>query len=311
MSKDFHDVLKEQEILGVRIDKETTSKVVQRYGFFPYSVWRMQNDKALEEIVDDDLAKNTYLGKMFKNNPEHRVKVKQKGYSSMLAEGLSKFNPALAKRIISYWTDENDVVLDPFSNRGVIAIMAAHLGRKGLVYEIVPSYYEHICKVIERLNKPNNALFKRYYDVKAFLGNANNMSAIETNSVDLVLSSPPYWNIEKYESVDGQLSDYKTYKSFLKAYYECIKEIYRVVKPGKFAIFVVGDFRRPEYSGGKSKLIRFGRHTEVLFEKAGFETWDIGINFLYSTPSVIGVHTAAKMGRLLKSHEYILVFKKG
>jgi hypothetical protein len=38
----------------------------------------------------------------------------------------------------------------------------------------------------------------------------------ENNFADMILTCPPYWNIEKYESCNGQLSDEKSYDSFLK-----------------------------------------------------------------------------------------------
>ena len=82
------------------------------------------------------------------------------------------------------------------------------------------------------------------------------------------------------------------------------------MKSGGFAIFVVNDFRKPVTNGQPSKLIRFSRDTEICMETAGFETYDIGINFLFSTPSVIGVNKFIEMKRLLKSHEYMLIFRK-
>lgn len=305
---DIDKIFRELEILDVHQDKQLTSDVVKKYGFFPYSVWRVQNDSELAKLVDDKIAEGTY-------NADKRlvdkVKSKHKGYASKLNEGLSKFNPAVAYRIIKYWSDPGDVVLDSFSNRGVIAIVAAHLGRKGRIYEIVPSYHAQVVKVMNDIKKnANKSLFKKEYDMEAYLGDARECKYTEDNSVDLWCSSPPFWNIEKYESVDGQLSDIETYRDFLKQYYKAMKQIYRVLKPGKFAVFVVNDFRRSPAPGEPTKLIRFSKDTENLMTKAGFELWDMVINFLYSTPSVIGINKCAEMKRTLKSHEYILIFKK-
>ena len=308
---DIESIYRELEILGIQdVDRRLTSDVVQKYGFFPYSVWRVQNDSTLTALVEDDIAEGTYGAD---KSLIDKVSSKKKGYANKLSgKGLSKFNPAVAYRIIKYWSKPGDVVLDSFSNRGVIALIAGHLGRKGRIYEIVPSYHAHVDKLFKRLEKSSKkGLFQSVkYDLKAYLGDARECKYTEDNSVDLWCSSPPFYNLERYESVDGQLSDIETYSDFLKSYYKAMKQIYRVLKPGKFAIFVVNDFRRPRAPGEKSELILFSDDTKRLMKKAGFEMWDIVVNFLYSTPSVIGINKCAEMHRTLKSHEYILVFKK-
>jgi DNA modification methylase len=304
---EFDDVLDELEILDVDVDKTTVSNVVKKYGFFPYSVWRVKSNKQMEELCGDDIATGTYMAKSQKSMIGKSAQ-KKKGYTGV-ANGLSRFNTEVAKRLVNYYTDEGDVVLTPFGSRGIITIIAAHLGRKGVVYEIHPKYASHIQNQIDRLNN-KKSLIKKHYDAVCYCGNANNMEMIDDDSIDCVITSPPFWDIEKYESCEGQLSDIDDYYDFLEEYQLCLNEIYRVMKPGGFAIFVVNDFRKSPSKGEKSRLIRFSRDTEIGMEKAGFETYDIGINFLYSTPSVIGVNKRAELRQLLKSHEYILVFRK-
>lgn len=304
---ELREVLDELEILGATDDKETASKVVRQYGFFPYSVWRVKSNRLLEELCGDDIATDTYLTKDQKSLIG-KTKQKKKGYTGV-NNGLSRFNTEVAKRLIEYYTEPGDTVLTPFGSRGIITIIAAHLDRKGIVYEIHPKYANHIQTVIDDLNS-KKTLIKKHYDATCYCGNANNMDKIEDNSIDCIITSPPFWDIEKYESCEGQLSDVDDYYEFLEDYQLCLNEIYRVTKPNGIAIFVVNDFRKSPSYGEPSRLIRFSRDTEIGLEKAGFQTWDIGINFLYSTPSVIGVHKRAELKQLLKSHEYILVFKK-
>lgn len=303
------DALNELEILGAdeNINKKDISAVVQKYGFFPYSVWRVKSNKLLEELCGDDIATGTYMSKESKSMIG-KAKSKKKGYTGV-TNGLSRFNTEVAKRLVEYYTEPGDTVLTPFGSRGIITIIAAHLGRTGIVYEIHPKYANHIKNVIKKLND-KKALFAKHYDATCHCGNANNMDKIEDDSIDCIITSPPFWNIEKYESCEGQLSDIDSYYDFLEEYQLCLNECYRVMKPGGIAIFVVNDFRAVPSKGEKSRLIRFSRDTEMCMEEAGFETYDIGINFLYSTPSVIGVNKRAELKQLLKAHEYILVFRK-
>lgn len=303
------DVLDELAILGAdeNVDKNNVSAVVKKYGFFPYSVWRVKSNKTLENLCGDDIATGTYMGKDQKSLIG-KTNAKKKGYQGM-NNGLSRFNTEVAKRLVEYYTEEGDTVLTPFGSRGIITIVAAHLNRKGIVYEIHPKYASHIQGVIDKLNN-QKGLIKKHYDATCHCGNANNMDKLEDNSIDCVITSPPFWDIEKYESCEGQLSDIGDYYEFLDEYQLCLNEIYRVMKPGGIAIFVVNDFRKSPSKNEPSRLIRFSRDTEMCMEEAGFETYDIGINFLYSTPSVIGVNKRAEQKQLLKAHEYILVFRK-
>lgn len=95
----------------------------------------------------------------------------------------------------------------------------------------------------------------------------------------------------------------------LKVYREC----YRVLKPGKFMIVVVKDIQR------NWKTVTLGADTIKLCQLAGFDCHDIIINKMYF-PSFWMLSLAKNSQRedvkgtkkfhALKSHEYVLVFRK-
>lgn len=58
------------------------------------------------------------------------------------------FPKAIARDHIISWSDEGDVVLDPFSGSGTTAIEALNLGRKFIGFEISEEYYK---KSVERI----------------------------------------------------------------------------------------------------------------------------------------------------------------
>lgn len=301
------EIMEELEILGhdmTVIDKPEIYKVAELYGYIPNSVMRVKDNKFLASIANDEIAEGTYTKKM---DAAQRANAKLKGTKAKqsLNNGLSKFNPALAKRLMEFYTKPGDLVLDNFSNRMVTTIIPAHFGRRGVMYEIVPSYAEQCQKHLDELNRRGSkGLIKKHYDVTIYNGNANNMHHLEDNSVDFCMSSPPFANREAYESVDGQLSDIENYEDFLVEYQLCLNELYRVMKPGAFVCYIVNDWR------ANGKFIRFSMDTELGLRKAGFESWDIVINYLHSTPSVIGINKSVEQKRFLKAHEYIVVMRK-
>ena len=60
------------------------------------------------------------------------------------------------------------------------------------------------------------------------------MNATPDNFAHMVLTCPPYGDIEKYESVTGQLSDIKDYKKFCDRIQVCGDNIERVLVPAGF-----------------------------------------------------------------------------
>ena len=54
------------------------------------------------------------------------------------------FPRELADRVISYYSFKGDVVLDPFAGSGTVGASAARLGRRFVLFELVPDYVELI-----------------------------------------------------------------------------------------------------------------------------------------------------------------------
>ncbi len=74
--------------------------------------------------------------------------------------------------------------------------------------------------------------------IKIIFGDSRNMREIENNSVDLVLTSPPYYNAP-YDFPDL----FPSYDDYLNLLRDVGKEIFRVLEQGRVAVFVVGDVR--------------------------------------------------------------------
>ncbi len=81
---------------------------------------------------------------------------------------------------------------------------------------------------------------------------ARDLSFIPSESVHLVVTSPPYWNLKKYNDNPDQMGHINDYETFLRELRRVWTEVFRVLVPGGRLVCVVGDVcvaRR-----------RFGRH---------------------------------------------------
>ena len=70
---------------------------------------------------------------------------------------------------------------------------------------------------------------------------ARDLACIPSDSVQLILTSPPYWNLKAYNDVDGQLGRINDYEAFVSALAFILDELYRVLVPGGRLVIVVGD----------------------------------------------------------------------
>ena len=78
-------------------------------------------------------------------------------------------------------------------------------------------------------------------NVDARIGDARELSFIPNETVHLVVTSPPYWNLKKYNDVPGQLGHIANYEAFLDEMTKAFSECYRVLTPGGRLVCVVGD----------------------------------------------------------------------
>jgi DNA modification methylase len=76
---------------------------------------------------------------------------------------ISPLQLDVIERCIDLWTNENDVVLTPFLGIGSEVWGAVNLNRRGIGFELKPSYYEQASRNLLALEKKNTAtdgLFK-------------------------------------------------------------------------------------------------------------------------------------------------------
>lgn len=88
------------------------------------------------------------------------------------------------------------------------------------------------------------------------LGDARAASALEDQSIHLVVTSPPYWTLKRYNEHADQLGHVADYDEFNAALSDVWKNCYRALVPGGRLIINVGDVCL-------SRRKNNGRHTVV------------------------------------------------
>jgi len=188
-------------------------------------------------------------------------------------------------RLIKFFTKKGGVVLDPFSGIGSTLKACAMEGRKGIGFELSPKYVE-LTK--ERLNSEVLDASEQ----TALVGDSRELvSTLETNSLDFVVTSPPYWNIlhkadhkvkqeriandldVNYGDDVADLGNIDDYAEFLKELATILGACARPLKPKKYMAVVVSDFR------DKSKYVMFHADLANVLSPYGLEMR--GLKVLY------------------------------
>lgn len=192
-------------------------------------------------------------------------------------------------RLILFFTKSGDVVLDPFVGVGSTLKACALESRRGVGFELNPEY---VRLARERLATEVRTLWATDYPQEVIEGDARKLiKELKSNSVDFVVTSPPYWNIlhkedhkarqeriahdldTKYSDDDRDLGNIHDYRDFLKELSSILGECGRVLNPKKYMALVVSDFR------DKSKFIMFHAHLVEALEAYQFGLR--GITILY------------------------------
>jgi len=156
---------------------------------------------------------------------------------SLIGRAFSILDMGMVRDIIRSFTKRGDIVLNPFLSWGVVAIVARELDRNSISFDVVPDYVEEArrkIRLIEQCNPKDVFTIIRCVDSREM--------PLGDEVVDLILGSPPYWHVERYKSVPGQLSDIETYEEFLEELSKIVSECRRVLKRGKLCVWIVGDW---------------------------------------------------------------------
>lgn len=229
------------------------------------------------------------------------------------------------EKLIKLFTKQRMTVLDPFCGSGTTLLSCLNLGRKGIGFDLNNDYRE---LALSRIKKIKNFKNLDELDLQYELGNSLNLiKNIEHNSIDYIVTFPPYHNIlknksqgirtnkshrgfrdsgrigiEYYSDLQDDLGNCDTYMNFIAKLSMLMEDAYKVLKYKKYCSIVISDFTVDK------KEVNVQGDIVRMMQKIGFEFSGTTILLQNNKPLYpFGYPYAYKINH---HHQNIITFRK-
>lgn len=205
--------------------------------------------------------------------------------------------PQVPRNLILKYTEENDIVLDPFCGSGTSMIECKLLNRKGIGIDVN----------VEALKLAKSRLDFEYniaYTPKLIKADSTNLqNIIQNEKIDFIFAHPPYSDIIKYSKDIAEDISKLNLQEFLSQINLFSKECFRVLKKDKICSILIGDIRK------NKNIIPLGFYIMNIFIQTGFTLKEIIIKEQHNC-KMTDYWKNKNIDFYLLAHEYVYVLKK-
>ena len=232
----------------------------------------------------------------------------------------AKFPETLVEEFISFFTKEDDWVLDPFMGTASALIAAGNLNRNGVGVELAEEFYKISKERIDKANYKNKIL--PLYGSSEKLSEIFDPEELSKIKFDYVITSPPYWNqlernslrqkvrsgkglSTKYSQLEDDLGNEKEYDKFIERQAKIFDQVFDLTKTNGYLTIIINNVYF------KGKLFPLVFDTAISLTKRGDKSWTLKDEKIWlqdDKPLVaLGINSAWVSNR---HHQYCLIFRK-
>jgi DNA modification methylase len=211
----------------------------------------------------------------------------------------SSFDPVLAELIYRWFCPPRGRVLDPFAGEATTGIVASKLGYRYTGVELRSQQVAENRKHATRIG----------VDAKWYCGDSAELSkhVPDKEAFDLVFTSPPYYNLERYNGGPKDGSALDSYDAFTVWYELVFRQVTARLKRNRFVVVKVGEIR-----DDKGFYRNFVGDTIRCFQRVGLKYYNEIILVTQSGSAALRVGGQFSTFRKpVHTHQNILCFWKG
>lgn len=217
------------------------------------------------------------------------------------------FIPQIPYQMMRRYTKQGDWILDPFVGSGTSLIEAQKLDRNGIGIDIDG---EVIKEADHRLSeKYNDSIQSLYNGDSRTLDVDRIIYENKIDGVDFIFYHPPYWDIVKFNDIEGNLSLSNTLDEYLENFEKVFDNTIKHLHQDRYFCVVIGDIYK------NSKWVPLHSYLMDLVSKKGHTLKSIVVKNMGETSAKSGQkslwrYRSLRNGYYVFAHEYILIFKK-
>jgi len=293
------DIEHGEEDFGKKYEEGESGALRRDYIVPPFSVldgragyWMERKKKWLE------IGLRSHEGRIETMKSMEHLAQRKKGDPVGAWAGTSIFDPVLCEILLRWFCPNDGHVLDPYAGGSVRGIISGILGRKYTGVDIRPEQVE------ANFNNLSDISEKIIAKPDWIIGNSSKIDDAIENEFDFVFSCPPYFSLEKYSDLPGDISNMPLEK-FREKYTEAIVKSCAMLRENRFAAFVVGDVRE------KGVYIDFPGITIEAFREAGLCLYNNAVYLTVCGTAALRARGQFGNRKLVNTHQQVLVFYKG
>jgi predicted methyltransferase len=257
------------------------------------------------KIVLNQINSLTSLSIQAKNTVQNVTKIglayeKVANPATHKSDWRGNWSPEVVRNLILRFSNEGDILLDPMIGGGTTAIEAKILNRHIICSDVND-------KALERTKASLDFEVENDAWQKVVKRDARDLSKANDESIDFILTHPPYADIIKYSEgkLDDDLSNIHDIDKFADEMEKVAHELFRVLKKGKYCAILIGDTRRNKmYQPMAYKVMD-------RFMKAGFQLKEDIIKRQFNCKATgFWVKKSQESNFLLIMHEHLFIFQK-
>lgn len=248
--------------------------------------------------IKSELGRDAICVSMKQWSDEKRQQGDLKG--NIIKSDTSIFDPVLCEICYRWFNVDGGKILDPFAGGSVRGIVANVLGYEYLGIDLsekqIQANYDNANELVcdmAKLNWVND-------------DSINVDKYVDDESVDMIFTCPPYYDLEVYSDKENDLSN-MSFEDFEKAYTTILKKCFKKLKNNRFGIIVISDVR--DKKGNYRNLLEITKKA-ICDENIGFYNDIVLLNQL-TTACLRAEKFFTASRKVVRIHQNVLVFYKG